>query len=153
MFVSNQTFTGALGGLAGADQKCQTAAQAAMKKGTFKAWLSDETKGPSTTFVKNPRKYLSTSGLVVANNWTDLTDGALQSPLSVTELGVAAPGDRTWTTTSTAGAPQAGREQCTNWTSQGNSGNTGRIGATDATWTDDNKSPCGTTRRLYCFEQ
>lgn len=152
VFVSSQAFKGALGGLAGADQKCQTAAQAAMKKGTFKAWLSDATKGPSTTFVKNPRKYLSTSGAVIANNWTDLTDGSLQSPLSLSEVGTSL-SDRAWSATDIAGAPEAGSVSCTNWTSENNSGDTGRIGMTDATWTNDTKSPCGTDRRLYCFEQ
>jgi hypothetical protein len=153
VFVTSQTFTGALGGLGGADQKCQTAAQAAMKKGTFKAWLSDATKGPSTTFVKNPRKYLSTSGAVVANSWTDLTDGTLLSGISVTELGGGAAGDRAWSATSIGGAPAPFAIHCTNWTTEGNSGDTGRAGNTDSLWTDDNKAPCGTTRRLYCFEQ
>ena len=41
VFVTSQTFTGNLGGIAGADQKCQDLADAAGLPGIYKAWLAD----------------------------------------------------------------------------------------------------------------
>ena len=39
LFVTSVTSTGSFGGLAGGDARCNTAAQAANKGGTWKAWL------------------------------------------------------------------------------------------------------------------
>jgi Protein of unknown function (DUF1554) len=43
VFVTSQGFNGNLGGLAGADTKCQALADTAGLGGTYKAWLSDST--------------------------------------------------------------------------------------------------------------
>jgi hypothetical protein len=48
VFVTSTSYTGDLGGLAGADLKCQAAAESVGLHGTFKAWLSDKkTPAPS----------------------------------------------------------------------------------------------------------
>ena len=43
LFVTKSSFTGNLGGIAGADSKCTAAATAASLTGTWKAWISDGT--------------------------------------------------------------------------------------------------------------
>ena len=49
VFVSSQNYTGALGGISGADAICQNCASAAGLTGTFKAWLSTYwNAGPAT---------------------------------------------------------------------------------------------------------
>src|SRR5207248_2675590 len=42
VFVTSVMYDGNLGGLAGADAKCQARATAASLSGTYKAWLSDD---------------------------------------------------------------------------------------------------------------
>ena len=60
---------GDLGGLAGADAKCQARAMAAGLTGTFRAWLSDATNSPSSRFPQDAGPYLLVNGGLVANNW------------------------------------------------------------------------------------
>lgn len=50
VFVTSQTYTGNLGGLAGADAQCNLLAKAAGLEGSYLAWLSDATESPSTRF-------------------------------------------------------------------------------------------------------
>ena len=51
MFITDNQFTGDLGGLDGADDKCQGEADGADDlAGTYRAWLSDFTGSPSTRF-------------------------------------------------------------------------------------------------------
>jgi hypothetical protein len=48
VFVSGSKWNGNLGGLAGADAKCQQAADAAGLGGTFRAWISDDATSASS---------------------------------------------------------------------------------------------------------
>ena len=98
VFVTSTNYTGNLGGLAGADAKCQERANAANLGGTWKIWLSDTTGSPSTRFTKSSNPYKLLNGTTIANNWSDLTDGTLQNPLNMTELGTTVQ-TSTWTNT------------------------------------------------------
>ncbi|MGZ3454239.1 MAG: hypothetical protein ACXVEF_31830, partial [Polyangiales bacterium] len=75
VFVTSTLYTGDLGGVAGADSKCQSAAAAASLAGTFKAWVSSATSSPSTTFVRTTGDYALPDGTVVAHGWSGLTSG------------------------------------------------------------------------------
>ena len=122
VFASSERYDGNLGGLAGADAKCQALADAAEVYnprliGTFKAWLSDSTAGPATRFTHSPFPYVLVNGTQVADNWADLTDGSLDSPINVTEQGDTVPTGypaRVWTGTGTNGT--ASSSNCGNWT-------------------------------------
>ena len=94
VFVSSQKFNGNLGGIAGADQKCQDLADAAGLPGTYFAWLadSDPANAPASRFTQAPNAYLrpgigSAAPQVVADDWADLTDGSLDLAINVTENG------------------------------------------------------------------
>ncbi|MCA9638830.1 MAG: DUF4215 domain-containing protein, partial [Myxococcales bacterium] len=50
VFVTDETYNGALGGLAGADQKCQASASAANLPGSYYAWVSASDGSPSSRF-------------------------------------------------------------------------------------------------------
>ena len=89
VFVSSTTHSGNLGGLSGADTTCQNLANAAGLPGTYRAWLSDNTQSPSTRFATSTGAYALVNGVTIAASWTDLTDGTLASPITVTELGGA----------------------------------------------------------------
>jgi len=88
VFITSQKYNGNLGGLAGADEKCQTLAVAASLEGTYKAWLSDSTSTPSGRFIKTQTEFRLVDGTVIANDWDDLTDATLDSNINVDENGV-----------------------------------------------------------------
>jgi hypothetical protein len=153
VFVTSLAFDGILGGLAGADTKCAARATAAGLTGTFKAWLGSGSSGPSTTFTQASIPYVRVDGVVVANNWADLTDGTLDATISVTEAGAAVGGDA-WTNVQTDGDPN-GASDCSNWGDDNflNTGNVGNPGSTTSTWTANSFGTCNNSKRLYCVEQ
>ncbi|KKR46261.1 MAG: hypothetical protein UT82_C0016G0002 [Parcubacteria group bacterium GW2011_GWB1_40_14] len=89
VFVTSTTYNGNLGGLSGADAKCQTRASAAGLSGTWRAFLGDETIGPKERLFHSTNPYARMDDVSIANNWTDLTDGTLNAPINITEFGTA----------------------------------------------------------------
>jgi hypothetical protein len=154
VFVSSEYYPGNLGGLAGADAICQTLAQAAGLPGTYKAWLSDSTASPSTRFVRSTGPYRLVGGSKIADNWKDLTDGALQVPIIVTETGAGvASATAVWTHTHPNGTALTSADHCGNWSTATGDGDVGDLTARNATWTVDDTLACTSGGRLYCFQQ
>jgi len=156
VFVTNAKFNGNLGGLAGADAKCQAAANTAGLTGTYKAWVSDFTGEVVSRFAKAAGPYRLVDGTTIATDWVDLTDGTLAAPISINENGVAVTG-RAWTTTTTAGELSNSRN-CMNWTDGTGSvspfdGGTGTSTVSGSSWTLGLLESCSATNRLYCFQQ
>ena len=87
VFVTSETYNGNLGGLTGADQKCNTLAAAASLPGSYKAWLSTSNGSPSTRFVQSSVPYKLVDGTVIAEDYADLVDGALLAHILLTEEG------------------------------------------------------------------
>lgn len=145
--------SGALGGLAGADNVCQTEAAAAGLTGSFLAWLSDGTDSPDTRFTRSAFRYLLPSGTPVARDYADLTDGTILNPIDETSTGGAASA-AVWSNVTTAGLPVGGLH-CLLWTSLSPSilGNTGLTSSTSSTWTQAGAGTCNIPRSIYCFEQ
>src|SRR5262245_50165626 len=116
VFVSSQTYDGKLGGLRGADAKCQALAAAANLPGAYKAWLADATASPSTRFVKSSGPYQLVDGTTIATDWADLTDGGLQAPIDVTEQqGSPGGSGEVWTNANPDGTKKS-QSHCANWT-------------------------------------
>lgn len=157
VFVTSSTYNGNLGGLSGADAKCQGKASAAGFGGTWKAWLSDSVTSASSRLEHFNGPYVRKDGLVVANNWTDLTDGTLQNPIRIDELGrdMYNYTNAAWTGTTISG--DIITPNCNNWTdgSTGFQGILGGISSTISYWTvgASSTSICSNTIALYCFEQ
>jgi Putative metal-binding motif len=170
IFITSQTFNGNLGGLAGADAKCQQLADAAGLGGTFKAWLSDSTTDARDRLDHATVPYRLVDGPTVADDFTDLTDGSLDAPINRTENGTVVNG-RPWTGTDSAGeacfqasggtcnltAPTGGtipRLACEDWTTTEGIGEavTGSI-ATSTAWTSEGDRRCTDNQRLYCIQQ
>ena len=148
-FQTSSTYDGNLGGVAGADQKCQDAADAVPLGGTWKAWLRTSVYDIRTASTQNDGPYVMVDGTVVANNWTDLVDGSIDAPMQITELSAVATGLNPWTGQTT------GTNYCTDWTTN-SSGVTGRVGSptsTAAAWESNTTSNCNIARPLLCFEQ
>jgi hypothetical protein len=156
VFLSSATYDGNLGGLSGADAKCQGLATAAGLPGIYKAWLSDDTSAPSTRFVPSSGPYQLITGTPIAANFTDLTDGTVLELIRVTEKGG---GTGTtiyaWTNTKSDGTRDSTTEHCANWGTNAAAG-IGDVGSallSDFRWTKANISSCNSSRHLYCFQQ
>ena len=164
IFVSSELYTGNLGGLGGADMKCQQLAEDAGLPGIFYAWLSDGAIAPSNRFVKSGVPYVLTTGIVVAKNWTDLTDGTIQHAIDTTETKGGAPiaavgcspGKPTvWTNTLEKGTPWQ-VNGCDAWAKTTGLARQGHAKATNFTWTkfcEGQAASCAWKAALYCVEQ
>jgi hypothetical protein len=166
IFVSSALYTGNLGGLTGADNKCQTLADAAKLCGTFKAWLSDGTGNAADRLTHATGDYVLPDGQVVANGWTGLTSGSLLHAINQTESKGAAPVGTVkcvssgpvpvWTGATYSGiAVQNG--SCSNWasTSTGPGAAFGNASATSFAWSGTCQivTLCPNTAALYCVQQ
>lgn len=169
-FITSSTYQGNLGGLSGADTICQNLADNAGIGSTvgksYKAWLSDSTKSPTTPsrlFVQSTVPYTRRNGTVIANNWTDLTDGSLANKLTYDEGGnvIGGSGEQVhvWTNTDRAGdiKYQNTNNNCDDWGTN-NTSSSGAFGYstyTNSNWTDYGGQiiRCDKYKHLYCFEQ
>jgi hypothetical protein len=152
VFVSSTTTQGNFGGTSGADGICANLASAAGLSGSFKAWLSVAGDGPSTRFTEAAVPYALVDDTVIANDWSDLTDGSLAHAIDLDENGHAVSGD-VWTSTTTAGAPTTTNTNCTDYTSTSGFGVCGNTGLKTGGWTNSSTPGCALSLRLYCFEQ
>jgi len=158
VFVSSIRYRGNLGGLNGADEKCQTLGNKIEQGKIWKAWLSDSRTSASSRLVQSRNKYKLVNGVVVANNWTDLIDGSILVPINVTEENnQITSATRVYTQTNAAGDISPNGAGCSDWTSD-SSGANARTGETlsldiDQKWTDKALTNCDSSIRIYCFEQ
>jgi hypothetical protein len=166
VFVTSERYNGNLGGLSGADAKCQGLADAAGLPGTYKAWLSDSTTSSASRLVHSEVPYVLVDATLVADDWDDLTDGELLHSINLDENGVdrsglTFPDEAVWTFTHTngeiwgGGTPTPTEFSCYDWTDEtGPSGTiAGLLTTTDQTWTDAISYGCIGEARLYCFRQ
>jgi hypothetical protein len=175
VFVTSTLYTGNLGGLSGADAKCQERASSAGLPGTFRAFLSDSTGSPSTRFTKQVGPYRRIDGEIVAQNFSDLISNGVAHMINLTEKNgpppEAKPGgtldnicseetsNLVWTNTSRSGTAISQDGGCSNWSTT-NSGKTA-FGRWDdpAFWTayctstGGEMARCASQAPLYCFEQ
>ncbi len=90
IFVTSATFDSNLGGLTGADDKCQAEANgpaSIVPSGTYLAWLSDGTDSPDTRFTKSSHPYMLPDGTKIAEDFTDLTDGSILHTINIDPTG------------------------------------------------------------------
>lgn len=87
VFISSEKYRGDLGGVAGADLKCQILAAKGGLGGTYKAWLWTSTSGPKETFFYSPGRYIRPDIVKVAHDFEHLLYGKFLAPINVTEMG------------------------------------------------------------------
>lgn len=158
VFVTSLRYPGDLGGLAGADAKCQERALSADLAGRFRAWLSDGADSPASRFSRPATPYQLVDGTAVASGWTDLVKGTIAHHIDVTEAGMPAGGVSTvWTRTRPNGtaADFALGPDCEGWTSASTSGfgTNGQYQGQLGLWSFIGASSCNASLRLYCFQQ
>jgi hypothetical protein len=159
IFLTSDAYTADLGGLAGADAKCQEHAERTLQlTGNYRAWLSSELTDARDRLTHNPGPYRLPSGTLVALNWTDLVDGWLLHPINETESAIAVgpgtPALGVWTATQSNGTVSAfPAGTCGDWTSLVGEGKAGLNYYLDPFWTRATTFICDSDRPLYCVEQ
>jgi cysteine-rich repeat protein len=160
-FVTSSLYTGNMGGIAGADAECNMRAQAAGLPGTYMAWLSDNQVTPASRFVQSSVPYLKTNGAKIADNWADLIDSTLDSPLDTTEQGTPSPDGgnscnasvrQVFTGTFSNGL--VATNTCSNWTSEAGQANIGQTTSATFRWSNcGSTGSCAAASAIYCFQQ
>lgn len=152
IFVTNAQYDGNLGGLAGADQKCSTAAQAAGLGGTWKAWLSDANTNAIDRITANGPWYLRDNDSRVFNNKANLMTNPL-TPIRRDENDGTVNGFNTWTGTRVGGTRST---HCASWSSSAAAefGQAGSTLSNTNSWTEESAAiRCSEQHHLYCLEQ
>jgi len=151
-FVTSATFTGgAVGGLDGADSKCQDAADEAGRPGTYRAWLSLP-DNHARDRLGDASGWIRTDDRPFATDVPQIVDGRFFYPPVLDEHGVFTAG-RVWTGTNIGMAEPAGSDFCGNWTSDDGAsvGLTGDLGAGPGWWTAFDIWPCDMPAHLVCL--
>lgn len=161
VFVTSNGYNGNLGGLIGADGKCQTLADAVMPGRVWKAWLSSSTESAASRLSSTIGTYFLVDGALIANNWADLINNKsgkyLRTAIVKTQNNGSAYG-YVWSNTKPDGSINMTTlsNTCNDWTSPdiGNSGYMGNSWDVNGNWTNSGgNSGCNSPNRLYCFEQ
>lgn len=158
VFVTDPVYSGALGGVAGADTICQANADLSPTlDGTaegvvWRAWLSASGTSPATAWASGGAWHLWDGTRVTSDLFASpvLEHAIYQGP-----DGESAGGRDVWTNTSETGLPLfTGNLACNEMTSA-SPADLAFYGLSDqtGTWTFANADTCDQGRALYCFEQ
>jgi hypothetical protein len=153
IFVTSADYAGDLGGIAGANAKCQTRASLAGLPGTYLAWIG-ASGAPSIALrmTASPLPYRLTSGVTVALNFDGLLGPALLHPVDVTESRSQRTLRPVWTNTNAFGQPQSSSD-CNGWTSA-DPGVTGQRDRSDLpSLASQQYAPCDQVAALFCVQQ
>lgn len=157
VFATSGSWNGNLGGLSGADAKCQAEADAASLGGTWIAYLSTSTVNAidrvdnNTKIVNMLGETIAEYGLKVA--YRTAGDVNLDYPVFYDATGTYTPAiDIVWTGTRNNGLVNA-PYTCSDWTSTSGLALIGSIRGNNFTWNSWQALACNNLYRLYCFEQ
>lgn len=160
VFVTSNTYHSNLGGLTGADEKCQVEADASasiVPSGTYMAWLSDGTNSPDTRFTKSSHPYVLIDGTKIADDYKDLTDGDIQNIINIDSTGKTLGQQYFWSSTDTDGTSEQYFVTCEGWTwtdaSAISHSMLGKTNKKSTLWTATGRGKCGRPHRLVCFQQ
>lgn len=152
IFITNTVHDGDLGGIAGADQICQSQAAAAGLAGEFAAWLSTLASSVSDRLVQSTGPYTLVDGTLIASNWDDLVDGTIMARINLDANGTLQGGD-IWTGTRADGTSYLG-DDCEGFTTDSTGiGLCGSSATSGPEWTENITPACSTPLRLYCVQQ
>ena len=160
VFLTKSSFESNMGGLSGADAKCQAEAddpESTVPSGTYLAWLSDGTNSPDTRFTKSSHPYVLPDGTKIADNYTDLTDGDIQNIINIDSTGKTLGQKHFWSSTESDGTSAQSFVTCKGWTwTKTSVYSHSMLGITNkksTLWSLHAREKCGKTYRLVCFQQ
>ena len=158
IFATSQTFSGNLGGVSGADQKCSTAAQnpwLPFASKTYRALISSATANARTLIAENLGPVVNSRGERLADSVRDLWSQALTQPILYDETGTEI-GGGVWTGTNRDGGISSPNMEiqfnlCKDWTSAAATdwSHSGNTAGTD-TWIDNEPASCDQSLSIYC---
>lgn len=164
IFITSTQYNGNLGGVSGADSKCQARASAAGLSGTYKAIISSNTSNAKERMPNS--RYVTVTGEILSTNLAGLFDGGINYQIR-TESGNYATtsgyAQSVWTGSDgngngyLSGSPTL--TTCSNWSSSNSSywGETGYVAEYyNSTWIQTGGTgwaPCDINRSLYCFQE
>lgn len=164
IFVSSVEYSGNLGGLAGADAKCQSLASAAGLTRTYKAILSSS----SVNAVDRINKSLTGKVIMIQNGGSEiqvassiaaLFDAAslnLQHFINLDEAGLTQTGSA-FTGSANDGTKISADSGsfCGDWTNTSDDSYVGSLEDSDGTWLNQSDASCsvGNEKRLFCLSQ
>jgi hypothetical protein len=153
IFVTDQTWDGAgVGGLAGADTKCQAAGDSAALGGTYKAIMGDSsTSAKSRLTISGP--IFNVMETRIANDSVDLWDSSLDSGIIYDQHGTVSGLGASWT--GSLGDGTVTPTSCTDWTTTAGTGHANR-GPSYVTghWVSyTGNRDCATSKTLICISQ
>jgi hypothetical protein len=153
VFTTAMTFTGALGGVDGANGKCDAAAIQAKLPGRFVAFLAlNSGVSSSITSLPTQRDWALRTNIVAFHGRPDLPGTHVAGvELNVSETGESFPsGTLAWTGLDNLSTQYT----CMDWTSTEGGGGVGYSPNTDDKWKDTGATPlaCSSPASLYCFE-
>jgi hypothetical protein len=156
VFITRADFTGALGGLTGADGLCVSAATAAGRPGAWRAYVaSDTATAVSRIAAVGPwrQRFLDGGSEVVFASTAEFATGPLVG-LTVDETGAPVGDVNSWTGTNPDGTADVGYN-CQSFTSASNavSADYGASGQTGAAWHHNGGGSCDQRHHLICFQQ
>jgi len=165
VFITSMQWDGNLGGITGADAKCEAAALSGKlgSAGKWMAWISTSTNSPALRFQHGSVPYVLVDGTTeVASDWAHLTGGfALEHLIDQDEFGQSPsfggqyPG-YVMTSTNDMGMPSLQEGACLDYTSDSVSVTTTAgyyLSQSTQGWTLDSEFYCNDVAALYCFEQ
>jgi hypothetical protein len=160
VFITNVSYKSNLGGLAGADDKCQSQADdpaSIVPSGTYMAWLSDGTDSPNSRFTKSSHPYVLPDGTKIAENYTDLTDGSILHEINIDPIGEPTGWQSFWSSTNSDGTSSQKFLTCVGWTwtdtSTYSHAMLGHTGKKSNLWSHNTREKCRPSYRLACFQQ
>lgn len=158
VFVTSLEYSGNLGGLSGADEKCQLLATQAGLVKTYRALLSSSSENIKERILITDAIYVvdsESSYKKVAASQSDFWNTSNKDLLhsisyneNITEVIKT-----TWTGTTSSGTSNL--NNCQNWTSNDSSGlgDVGDSSKTSTEWIDNNSDSCDTFYPLNCISQ
>lgn len=120
----------------------------------FVAWYSVSNLDAADRHVHGTKPYRLIGGQEVADNWTRLVSGMLDTSINITSSKAVLLGDvPVWTGTGADGTAMFSR--CQDWQSIDPvvSAVIGSTGFATSKWTDNGLGGCDVVRRLYCIEE
>ncbi len=160
VFVTSASYKSNMGGLTGADANCQAEAdrpESIVPSGAYMAWLSDGINSPDTRFTKASDPYVLPDGTVVAENYTDLTDGSIMREINMDSTGAPVGWQMFWSSTNSDGTSSQDFLTCVGWTwtdtSTYSHAMLGHTGKKSNLWSHYVREKCRPSYRLVCFQQ
>lgn len=157
VFLSSAMYVGSLGGLEGADALCQTlAADAGLSAPLeYRAWLSIDGQVAKSRIPLVEQPYVRLDAKKIATKSSDLLDGKLLNPITITESMDEVELGLVWTNTTSGGLAVSTFDDCKSFSdgTADEKGYFGLAGQTDGKWTNAGLTYCEKEAHLYCFSK